>query len=62
MGYRYDYGECLDCGERRRVYHREWIRAASPRCRGCGGRLEPSKQASKEHVKHNDEAKQRQPM
>ena len=59
MGQRYDIGECLDCGERRRVYHKEWIRASSPRCLGCGGRVEPSVRASKEHVKHNDEVKLR---
>jgi ribosomal protein S27E len=59
MGQRYDMGKCVDCGERRRVYHREWIRASSPRCLGCGGRVEPSDRAGKEHVKHNDESRLR---
>mgnify|MGYP003138031276 CR=1 len=59
MGQYYDIGKCVDCGECRKVYHREWIRASSPRCLGCGGRVEPSAMAGKEHVKHNDEARLR---
>ena len=32
---------CLDCGETQAVHWVELNRARSPRCRGCGGPLEP---------------------
>ena len=56
MGRMWDIAVCLNsrCGERRRVYHREWIRASRPRCLGCGGPIEPSSSASEEHVEHED--------
>jgi len=54
MGRMKDWAKCLDCGERRIVYHKEWIRAARPRCLRCGGPIEPSKAAAKEHTVHYD--------
>jgi NAD-dependent SIR2 family protein deacetylase len=50
MGTKYDLGECVDCHQRQRVRHLEWVRAAAPRCRNCGGRLEPSAVAYEEHL------------
>lgn len=55
MGYHYDYGVCRDCGKKRRVRHVEWIRASRPKCRACGGGLDPSMTASDEHAAHRDE-------
>ena len=52
MGQKYDMGRCLSCGTIRKVLHREWIRAARPRCLACGGPLEASHKASGEHAKH----------
>ena len=52
MGQYSDFANCLDCGAKRKVTHKEWIRAARPRCRACGGPLEASQAASKEHAKH----------
>ena len=61
MGSRYDMAGCVECGSRRRVYHREWLRASAPRCRACGGRVEESSAARKEHTTHDDEARGRRP-
>lgn len=57
MGHHYDIGTCDDCGTRRKVLHREWIRAARPRCPACGGYLDVSAMASDEHVTHEDAAR-----
>ena len=54
MGHRRDWATCLDCGERRMVPHREWIRASRPRCLGCGGPLEVSTTAADEQARHLD--------
>ena len=42
----------MDCHQRQRVRHQEWIRAAVPRCWNCGGRLEPSATAYEGHLRH----------
>jgi thioredoxin reductase len=53
MGRMRDLATCLDCGERRLVSHKEWIRASRPRCFACGGTVEPSSQAAiSEHASH----------
>ena len=57
MGRRYDIGECVDCGNKNRVLHKEWGRASPPRCSACGGRLEPSETAKEEHVHKGTAAK-----
>ena len=54
MGKFWDIATCLNCGERRRVYRREWIRAARPRCLACGGPVEPSKPAKSQHLDQDD--------
>lgn len=54
MGRMKDWAKCLDCGERRIVRHKEWIRAARPRCLRCGGPVEPSETAASEHAAHHD--------
>ena len=54
MGKFWDIAKCLNCGEKSKVRHREWIRASRPRCPGCGGPVEPSKAAYEEHVDHED--------
>ena len=59
MGILHDIGTCADCGVRRIVKHREWIRAASPRCYACGGRLLESMASHDEHVAGQD-AKRKQ--
>ena len=59
MGVRWDVATCVDCGEQRRVGHREWMRARQPRCNGCGGRVEASAAAAKEHVAHGDAVRNR---
>lgn len=59
MGMKWDRATCLHCGAQRTVQHREWIRAKAPRCLICGGPIEPSKAARKEHIEDND-AKNRQ--
>jgi hypothetical protein len=61
MGQKYDMGTCLSCGTTRKVLHREWIRAARPRCLACGGALEASHRASGEHAKHEAGKAERQP-
>ena len=58
MGRQFDTTTCVNCGKRRRVNHRKWNRAAVPRCFTCGGRVEPSNQATAEHIAHEDYAKQ----
>lgn len=35
---------CLDCGERERLPWKDFARASRPRCRACGGLLQPSEQ------------------
>jgi ribosomal protein S27E len=57
MGYKYDYGFCPDCGQKTRVYHREWLKARQPRCFACGATLQQSQASHKEHVKHEDVAR-----
>lgn len=57
MGATKDLAMCVDCGVRRIVRHKEWIRASQPRCRACGGRLEMSATAYDDHVAHNDALK-----
>ena len=57
MGRYKDWAKCLDCGERRMVSRKEWIRAARPRCRACGGPVEPSDTAANEHVAHYEAEK-----
>jgi uncharacterized protein with PIN domain len=59
MGVKYDIGECCRCSKRRRVAHKEWIRASRPRCLECGGPLEPSAMATEEHVSHQDAKSER---
>jgi len=54
MGRMRDWAKCVDCGSRRQVVHKEWIRAARPRCFACGGLVEPSDQAKDEHAEHHD--------
>jgi len=54
MGKCWDIAKCLNCGETRKVSHREWIRAARPRCLACGGPVEPSTAAHEEHIDHED--------
>ena len=54
MGAKHDMATCVDCGARRRVFHREWQRAAPPRCWACGGRVAPSAAAAGEHADHLD--------
>lgn len=49
MGVHWDWATCLDCGKRRTVKHREWIRASRPRCLACGGPVEPSEAAKDDH-------------
>ena len=53
MGRLRDWAQCLDCGSRRLVSHKEWIRASRPRCLACGGPIEPSAAAADEHAEHN---------
>lgn len=60
MGQYWDIGKCRDCGKQRKVKHKEWIRAAAPRCYDCGGGLDPSEPAQEEHAGHHDEVKQRE--
>jgi len=57
MGRIRDWAKCLDCGERRMVSHKEWIRASRPRCRACGGPVEPSDAAADEHASHYEAEK-----
>lgn len=52
MGQFKDWAVCLDCGERRIVKHREWIRASRPRCLRCGGPIEPSSDAQNDMARH----------
>lgn len=54
MGQRWDWAQCVDCGSRRHVRHKEWIKATPPRCTKCGGRIEPSDAAHDEHVGQHD--------
>ena len=54
MGIKYDIGICQDCGKRRKVKHREWIRKNRPRCLDCGGYLVHSRSANSDHIDHND--------
>ena len=58
MGFKWDIGKCCDCGKFEKVYHREWTRASRPKCIACGGRLDPSEQATKEHAKFADVRKE----
>lgn len=44
--------ECLDCGAKRQVSSKEWIRAARPRCYDCGGPVEPSESARERYLLH----------
>jgi hypothetical protein len=53
MGRFSDFATCLDCGTKRKVSHKEWIRAARPRCRACGGPIEISQAASDQHAEHD---------
>lgn len=62
MGANYDNATCVDCKTIRRVYHREWIRAAAPRCRACGGRVEKSEASAKEHLVHSDAKREQQSL
>lgn len=57
MGRMKDLAKCRDCGTRRQVWHIEWIRAARPRCRACGGPLQQSEASAKEHAAHRDAKK-----
>jgi hypothetical protein len=57
MGRIKDWAKCLDCGARRLVRHKEWIRASRPRCLACGGPIEPSGKAADEHASHYDAEK-----
>jgi len=57
MGAQYDFATCVDCGARRKVRKKEWIRSAQPRCYACGGRVEPSAQAAVEHIYHEDKVR-----
>jgi hypothetical protein len=50
LGVKYDFGVCRDCGLKTKVNHKEWMRAAIPRCRACGGSLEESNAAGDEHL------------
>lgn len=52
MGRIKDWAKCVDCGARRQVRHKEWIRASRPRCLSCGGIIEPSETAAEEHAAH----------
>lgn len=42
MASKYGVGVCIDCRHEQRVAAKEWLKAAQPRCRNCGGRLEES--------------------
>jgi hypothetical protein len=42
MASKYGVGMCIDCHHEQRVVAKEWLKAAQPRCRNCGGRLEES--------------------
>lgn len=57
MGIRKDWARCLNCGARRLVEHKEWIRRSRPRCLACGGAIEISSTAAKEHAEHTDAKK-----
>ena len=57
MGRKFDVAKCIDCGTRRKVEHREWIRAARPRCYACGGPVEVSNQAAGEHIESEHTAR-----
>jgi hypothetical protein len=57
MGRIRDWAKCLECGERRMVSHKEWIRASRPRCLRCGGTIEPSDTAADEHAAHSNALK-----
>ena len=50
MGNKGDIAKCRDCGNRRLVLKREWLRAARPRCTACGGPLENSYAARKQNL------------
>lgn len=58
MGRMRDWAKCVDCGSRRQVKHKEWIRASQPRCYACGGRVEPSDDAKDEHAEHHDASRE----
>jgi len=42
MASKYGTGVCIDCHHEQRVAAKEWLKAAQPCCRNCGGRLEES--------------------
>jgi|GEM_PF-6186645 len=60
MGQYRDWATCLDCLAREQVKKKAWNRASKPRCKACGGILEPSPKAREEMMSHGDAQKEEQ--